>query len=51
MSPLIRQYVARKEKYPDTILLFRVGEVYEAFYEDAKIVEKHLGVNPYDDRK
>lgn len=35
-TPLIKQYKSIKEKYPDAILLFRVGEFYETFGEDAE---------------
>lgn len=34
-TPLMRQYQELKAKYPDTILLFRVGDFYETFGEDA----------------
>lgn len=44
MSTLKEQYQAIKAKYIDAILLFRVGEYYEAFGEDAKVVSQHLGV-------
>jgi len=35
LSPVMRQYVALKSQYPDAILLFRMGDFYEMFYEDA----------------
>jgi DNA mismatch repair protein MutS len=38
------QYKAIKAKYPNAILLFRVGDFYETFGEDAEIVSKHLGI-------
>lgn len=38
------QYTRIKEKYPDTILLFRVGDFFETFEEDAKIASKVLGI-------
>jgi len=44
MSALVEQYKAIKAKYPDAILLFRVGDFYEAFGEDAKVVSQHLGI-------
>ena len=34
-TPLMRQYFSIKTKYPDAILLFRVGDFYETFGEDA----------------
>ncbi|MGO2101526.1 MAG: DNA mismatch repair protein MutS [Psychroflexus halocasei] len=35
VTPLMKQYNAIKEKYPDALLLFRVGDFYETFGEDA----------------
>jgi DNA mismatch repair protein MutS len=43
MSIFMQQYKAIKAKYPDAILLFRVGDFYESFNEDAKIMALHLG--------
>jgi DNA mismatch repair protein MutS len=40
----MRQYSQIKAKYPDTILLFRMGDFYETFEEDAKITSKVLGI-------
>ncbi|MBI1807081.1 MAG: DNA mismatch repair protein MutS, partial [Ignavibacteria bacterium] len=40
----MRQYGQMKAKYPDTILLFRLGDFYETFEEDAKITSKVLGI-------
>ena len=37
-TPLMKQYYAVKAKHPDAILLFRVGDFYETFDDDAKIV-------------
>ena len=34
-TPLMRQYNAFKAKYPDAMLLFRVGDFYETYGEDA----------------
>ena len=34
-TPLMKQYYSIKEKHPDAILLFRVGDFYETFSEDA----------------
>jgi DNA mismatch repair protein MutS len=44
LTPMLAQYHAIKERYPDAILLFRLGDFYEAFYEDAKIVSKVLNI-------
>ncbi len=35
-TPMMRQYVETKKKYPEGILLFRAGDFYEMFYDDAK---------------
>jgi DNA mismatch repair protein MutS len=43
-TPLMRQYLREKEKYPDSVLLFRVGDFYEMFYEDAVIASEALGL-------
>ncbi|MFA5834884.1 MAG: DNA mismatch repair protein MutS [Bacteroidota bacterium] len=43
-SPLMKQYASVKAKYPDTILLFRMGDFYETFDEDAKTTSKVLGI-------
>ncbi len=43
-TPAMRQYRAFKEQYPDYILLFRMGDFYEMFYEDAKIASRVLGL-------
>lgn len=44
MSELIEQYKAIKAKYPDAVLLFRVGDFYETFGADAKAVSQTLGL-------
>lgn len=44
MTPLMKQYHQVKARYPDTILLFRMGDFYETFDEDAKITSKILGI-------
>ncbi len=43
-TPLMQQHRAIKQKYPDAILLFRVGDFYETFGEDAVISSKVLGI-------
>ena len=40
----MKQYRDIKSKYPDSILLFRVGDFYETFHEDAVIASKVLGI-------
>lgn len=43
-SPLMKQYNSIKAKYPDAILLFRVGDFYETFGDDAIKTSKILGI-------
>jgi DNA mismatch repair protein MutS len=43
-SPLMKQYYGIKAKYPEAILLFRVGDFYETFAEDAIEVAQILGI-------
>ena len=43
-SPLMQQHSAIKRKYPDAILLFRVGDFYETFGQDAVIASQVLGI-------
>ncbi len=42
LSPMMQQYVATKEQYPDCILFYRLGDFYEMFFEDAVTVSKEL---------
>ena len=43
-TPLMSQYFSIKREYPDTILLFRLGDFYEMFYDDAKTASEILGI-------
>ncbi|MBR3711610.1 MAG: hypothetical protein IKM98_00260, partial [Bacteroidales bacterium] len=43
-TPLMRQYNSVKSKYPDAILLFRVGDFYETFESDAVKASEILGI-------
>jgi len=43
-TPLMKQYLEIKAKHPDAILLFRVGDFYETFSEDAVIAAEILGI-------
>lgn len=43
-TPLMQQHKAIKQKYPDAILLFRVGDFYETFEQDAVIASRVLGI-------
>lgn len=44
VSPMMRQYEEAKAACGDALLLFRMGDFYELFYEDAKIIAKALGL-------
>ncbi|MHA1265425.1 MAG: DNA mismatch repair protein MutS [Candidatus Helarchaeota archaeon] len=43
-TPMMQQFHAIKRKYKDAILFFRVGDFYETFEDDAKIVSKELNI-------
>ena len=43
-TPVMRQYREAKEKHPDGILLFRLGDFYEIFFDDAKLAAPIMGV-------
>ena len=44
LSPLMEQYKRLKNQYPDAILLCRVGDFYEAFFEDAELIARELEI-------
>lgn len=41
-TPMMKQYFEIKKQYPDTILMFRLGDFYEMFFEDAKTASAEL---------
>ncbi len=43
-TPLMKQYVEMKRKHPDAVLLFRVGDFYETFSDDAITASEILGI-------
>ncbi len=43
-SPMMAQWHACKASCPNGVLLFRLGDFYEAFYEDAIVLSKELGL-------
>lgn len=43
-TPVMRQYRDAKDKHPDGILLFRLGDFYEIFFDDAQIAAPVMGV-------
>ncbi len=42
LTPMMKQYFQVKEQYPDTILMFRLGDFYEMFFDDAKLASEEL---------
>lgn len=44
LTPGMRQYMEIKDHHPDCIVLFRMGDFYETFYEDAKTVSRVLDI-------
>ncbi len=44
MTPIRRQYLNIKHSYPDAILLFRLGDFYETFDEDARLASQVLEI-------
>ncbi len=42
LTPMMQHYVQTKDEYSDCILFYRLGDFYEMFFEDAKIVSKEL---------
>ena len=42
LSPMMAQYMEIKDKYPDVLLFYRLGDFYELFFEDALIASKEL---------
>ena len=43
-TPMIKQYLSIKAKYPDIILFYRMGDFYEMFFDDAKFASKILEI-------
>ena len=44
LTPVMRQYREIKEKHPDTILFFRIGDFYETFERDAELISRELEI-------
>ncbi len=42
LSPMMRQYLELKQQYKDCILMYRLGDFYEMFFDDARTVSKEL---------
>lgn len=43
-TPMMRQYLEIKEKYPDTLVFFRLGDFYEMFFNDALVASRELEI-------
>jgi DNA mismatch repair protein MutS len=43
-TPMMRQYLAIKQEYPDILLFYRMGDFYELFFDDAKNAANWLGI-------
>ena len=41
---MMRQYLAIKADYPDTLVLYRMGDFYEVFFADAEKASRLLGI-------
>ncbi len=44
LTPMMRQYVELKEKYKDCLLMYRLGDFYEMFFEDALCASRELEI-------
>ena len=44
LTPMMQQYLGAKEENPGAILFFRLGDFYEMFFDDAKLVSRELGL-------
>ena len=44
MTPIRRQYLKIKHSYPDSIVMFRLGDFYETFDDDARLASQELEI-------
>ncbi len=44
LTPMLKQFMGIKDKFPDAILFFRMGDFYEMFFDDARVASKILGI-------
>ncbi len=44
LSPMMQDYITRKEDYKDCVLMYRVGDFYEMFFDDAEMVSRELSL-------
>ena len=45
-TPAMRQFIDVKNRYPNTLVLFRMGDFYETFFKDAVIANRLIGITP-----
>lgn len=45
LTPMMEQYYQVKKQYPETLLLFRMGDFYEVFFEDAREAARLLNIS------
>ena len=43
-TPMMQQYLSIKERYPDVLLFYRMGDFYEMFFEDAQVASRELEI-------
>src|SRR5512136_1128517 len=43
-TPMLKQYQQIKAQYPDVVLVYRMGDFFEMFYDDAKLASEVLGL-------
>jgi DNA mismatch repair protein MutS len=44
LTPMLQQYLGIKERYPQALLFFRMGDFYELFFDDAEVAAKELQI-------
>lgn len=44
LTPLMRQYLSIKKQHPDKLLLYRMGDFYELFFDDAEVAARELDI-------
>ena len=44
LTPMLKQFLDIKNQHPDKLILFRMGDFYETFFDDAKVASKVLGI-------
>src|SRR5690606_26255102 len=45
LTPMMEQYFEIRQQYPETLLMFRMGDFYELFFEDARNASKLLNIS------